>query len=76
MSSSTNIEFMQDDWIRVIPCKSHLCVITCVLYHSVQTVSVYVFVWIYSRAVRVKETKGSVLLDASQPCLPVCVAVC
>lgn len=46
---------MRDDWIQwVIPCKSHLCISTSVMYHSVQTVCLYectvgvsMFVWWY-----------------------------
>lgn len=59
----------------MIPCKSHLCASTCVLYHSVQTVSISgCRLFIYVRCV--KETKRSVMLDLSQSCLSVCVVVC
>lgn len=80
MSSSTNIEFMlYVRWLNTMCDSLQILFVrasTCVLYHSVQTISVYVCRCIYLRVVCVKETKGSVLLDLSQPCLPLCVVVC
>lgn len=85
MSSSTNIEFMlyarwlntMSDSLQISFVHQYICNVSlCTNCMSIWMYGRCIYVCVVVCFVCVKETKGSVLLDPSQPCLPVCIVIC